>query len=92
MRDLILIHSPNNAHLIPVHSQGTMRIQSLNNAHLISIHSQGTMRIHTPNNALEDITGNGHHGVDAVGMASVRSGKGIAMGSLNSGAVVTKII
>jgi hypothetical protein len=45
------------------------------------------MRIHAPNAAggvIEEISGNGHHGVDAVGMASVRSGKGISMGSLHS--------
>lgn len=44
---------------------------------------QGTMRIHTRDQpGYEEISGNGHHGVDNVGMASVRSGKGIAMGSL----------
>jgi hypothetical protein len=33
---------------------------------------------------VEVVSGNGHHGVDEVGMASVRSGKGISMGSLHS--------
>lgn len=49
---------------------------------------QGTMRIYGGENRglEEEISGNGHHGVDAVGMASVRAGKGIAMGSLHSGA------
>jgi hypothetical protein len=55
------------------------------------------MRIHTMNAAggitsVEEISGNGHHGVDGVGMASIRSGKGIAMGSMNSMASMTKII
>lgn len=43
------------------------------------------MQIHTTTggvNHVEVVSGNGHHGVDAVGMASVRSGKGVAMGSL----------
>lgn len=54
------------------------------------------MRIHTPSTGgitcTEEITGNGHHGVDAVGMASVRAGKGVSMGALNSGATVTRVI
>ena len=45
------------------------------------------MKIHTPAGGVgmvEVVSGNGHHGVDEVGMASVRSGKGISMGSLHS--------
>lgn len=54
---------------------------------------QGTMRIHTPNQPIyEEISGNGHHGVDAVGMASVRAGKGIAMGSLHTAGAKPVII
>lgn len=38
-----------------------------------------------------EITGNGHHGIDSVGIASVRSGKGVMMGSMN-GAILNRIM
>lgn len=38
---------------------------------------QGTMRIMEPNGHVTEITGNGHHGPDYVGVASVRAGKGM---------------
>jgi hypothetical protein len=48
-----------------------------------SLAFQGTMQIHTANGTGgETVTGNGHHGVDYVGAASVRAGKGIMMGSM----------
>jgi hypothetical protein len=39
------------------------------------------MQIHSGMHT-ELVTGNGHHGVDYVGAASVRAGKGIMMGSM----------
>lgn len=39
---------------------------------------QGSMRIiGATNGRVEEVTGNGHHGPDYVGAASVRSGKGV---------------
>ena len=49
---------------------------------------QGTMRIHEVDmygrstGAITEITGNGHLGPDRVGVASIRNGKGVSMGSL----------
>lgn len=49
--------------------------------------SQGTMIIHEVDNEgnlngqRTEISGNGHHGPDFVGVASVRCGKGISMGA-----------
>ena len=43
---------------------------------------QGTHRIHEAAGAgygVSEVTGNGHHGQDFVGAASIRSGKGIKM-------------
>jgi hypothetical protein len=53
-----------------------------------SLAFQGSMRVHTNAAGMmgyEEITGNGHHGLDYVGVASVRAGKGIMMGSLAQG-------
>ena len=38
---------------------------------------QGSMRIIKKGGIVEEITGNGHHGPDYVGAASVRTGKGV---------------
>lgn len=81
------IHNPKNA--------GTCSEENETSCNCLAF--QGTMRIHTLNavggvTSVEEISGNGHHGVDGVGMASIRSGKGIAMGSMNSMASMTKII
>ena len=52
---------------------------------------QGTMKIfpgegsHAP---AHEISGSGHHGIDYVGVASVRSGKGMRMGSMQDTNVV----
>lgn len=46
---------------------------------------QGTMQVYDKHGKLEhEITGSGHHGRDYVGVASVRAGKGINMGSMMS--------
>jgi hypothetical protein len=39
---------------------------------------QGTHRVHDLHTVYE-VTGNGHHGQDFVGAASIRAGKGIRM-------------
>lgn len=52
---------------------------------------QGTMKIypaagvHAP---VQEISGSGHHGIDYVGVASVRSGKGMRMGPVPDTSVV----
>lgn len=40
---------------------------------------QGTHRVHEENGSICEVTGNGHHGQDFVGSASIRAGKGIKM-------------
>ena len=55
---------------------------------------QGTMKIHESNRnnaTVTDITGNGHHGIDFIGAASVRAGKGLMYGS-NNQAAMTRIM
>lgn len=37
---------------------------------------------------VHEISGSGHHGIDYVGVASVRSGKGMRMGSMQDTSVV----
>lgn len=46
-----------------------------------SLAFQGTYRVHDNNNPLQtyEVTGNGHHGQDFVGAASIRAGKGFRM-------------
>jgi hypothetical protein len=56
---------------------------------------QGTMKIfpgpgvaggaHAP---MQEISGSGHHGIDYVGVASVRSGKGMRMGPMMDQSIV----
>ena len=52
---------------------------------------QGTMKIypasasHAP---IQEISGSGHHGTDYVGVASVRSGKGMRMGPMMDQSIV----
>jgi hypothetical protein len=44
---------------------------------------QGTMLIYDESGKVEhEITGSGHHGRDYVGVASIRAGKGVSMGSM----------
>jgi hypothetical protein len=40
---------------------------------------QGTHRVHEVGGLHYEVTGNGHHGQDFVGVASIRSGKGVKM-------------
>ena len=50
---------------------------------LLSLHIQGTMKIFEKDGrCINEVTGSGHHGKDYVGVASVRAGKGMAMGSM----------
>ncbi len=37
---------------------------------------------------MQEISGSGHHGIDYVGVASVRSGKGMRMGSMPETGIV----
>lgn len=39
--------------------------------------AQGTYKVYDKNMPIYEVTGNGHHGPDYVGVASVRSGKGL---------------
>lgn len=43
---------------------------------------QGTYITHEANNMSYEVVGSGHHGRDYVGVASIRAGKGISMGSM----------
>lgn len=48
-----------------------------------SLAFQGTMNVYNENGEKKyTISGNGHHGVDRVGIAVIRSGKGVDMGSM----------
>jgi hypothetical protein len=52
---------------------------------------QGTMKIYpapNSNGPVQEISGSGHHGIDYVGVASVRSGKGMRMGPVPDTSVV----
>jgi hypothetical protein len=58
---------------------------------------QGTMKVFPAVNAAApnqmappayDISGSGHHGIDYVGVASVRSGKGMRMGPMPESSIV----
>ena len=52
---------------------------------------QGTMRIFPAQPvgaAMQEISGSGHHGIDYVGVASVRSGKGMRMGPVPESSIV----
>jgi hypothetical protein len=51
---------------------------------------QGTMKIFTNNAAapVQEISGSGHHGIDYVGVASVRSGKGMRMGPVPESSII----
>lgn len=81
MPDFSRIHNPKNA--------GTSSEENETSCNCLAF--QGTMKVHNDTGGLlTEITGNGHHGPDHVGIASVRSGKGIAMGSLAAG-VLTKM-
>ena len=40
---------------------------------------------------INEVTGSGHHGKDYVGVASVRAGKGMAIGSMMDG-TIAKIV
>jgi hypothetical protein len=57
----------------------------------LKIQMQGTMKIypasasHAP---IQEISGSGHHGTDYVGVASVRSGKGMRMGPMMDQSIV----
>lgn len=44
-----------------------------------------------PSGTITEISGNGHHGPDRIGIASVRAGKGTAMGS-TAAASLTRIM
>jgi hypothetical protein len=75
MPDFTRIHNPKKA--------GTSSEE--NESSCNSFAFQGSMRVHSGNGlgfGVEEITGNGHHGLDYVGVASIRAGKGIMMGSL----------
>jgi hypothetical protein len=48
---------------------------------------QGTMRVFT-GTSMHEVSGSGHHGSDYVGVASVLSGKGMRMGSMNDSALM----
>ena len=43
---------------------------------------QGTYQMLEGNQVIQEVTGSGHHGRDYVGVASVRAGKGVSMGSM----------
>lgn len=48
-----------------------------------SLAFQGTMRVYNEGGTcLYTVSGNGHHGVDYVGVASIRAGKGVEMGAM----------
>jgi hypothetical protein len=51
---------------------------------------QGTMKIYTNNAAapVQEVSGSGHHGIDYVGVASVRSGKGMRMGPVPESSII----
>lgn len=50
------------------------------------------MKIFEPDGrCINEVTGSGHHGKDYVGVASVRAGKGMAIGSMMD-STVAKII
>ena len=56
------------------------------------MYEQGTMKIfNNQGNLINEVTGSGHHGKDYVGVASVRAGKGMAIGSMME-TTVAKII
>lgn len=55
------------------------------------IKKQGTMKIYPPSAShapVQEISGSGHHGIDYVGVASVRSGKGMRMGPVPDQSIV----
>ena len=57
-----------------------------------SLDLQGTMRIFDKDGkCINEVTGSGHHGKDYVGVASVRAGKGMAIGSMME-TTVAKIV
>lgn len=56
-----------------------------NESSCCSLAFQGTMQVIDDHNNVVETSGNGHHGIDYVGVASVRSGKG--MRSMPSGAL-----
>ena len=68
MPDFTHLHNPKNA--------GTASEENETSANSLAF--QGTHRVHDQINHYE-ITGNGHHGQDFVGVASIRSGKGIKL-------------
>jgi hypothetical protein len=77
MPDFTRIHNPKKA--------GTSSEENESSCNTLAF--QGSMRVHSNTAGMmhEEITGNGHHGLDYVGVASVRAGKGIMMGSLAPG-------
>lgn len=49
------------------------------------------MKIYPPTQShapIQEISGSGHHGIDYVGVASVRSGKGMRMGPVPDQSIV----
>jgi hypothetical protein len=69
MPDFTHLHNPKNA--------GTSSEENETSANCLAF--QGTHRVHENHGAHSEITGNGHHGQDFVGVASIRSGKGIKL-------------
>ena len=64
-----------------------------NESQLCALAFQGTMKIYPSNGAgagaqVHEISGSGHHGIDYVGVASVRAGKGMRMGPVPDSSVV----
>lgn len=86
MPDFSRIHNPKNA--------GTCSEENETSCNCLAF--QGTMLVHSrPANgaeATQQVSGNGHHGIDYVGVASIRAGKGIMMGSLATAAHMVKIM
>jgi hypothetical protein len=69
MPDFTHLHNPKNA--------GTSSEENETSANCLAF--QGTHRVHEPTGGHSETTGNGHHGQDFVGVASIRSGKGIKL-------------
>lgn len=82
MPDFSRIHNPKSA--------GTASEE--NEATGTSLAFQGTMQVYDKEGkGLYTVTGNGHHGCDRVGIASVRAGKGTQMGSIVDASIVRQI-
>jgi hypothetical protein len=68
---------PDFTHLHNAKNAGSSSEENETSANCLAF--QGTHRIHEPNGGLCEVTGNGHHGQDFVGAASIRAGKGIKL-------------